>query len=426
MKKVYIKTFGCQMNVHDSERMLGILKSKGYTRADRPGSADLIVFNTCSIREKAEQKFYSDLGKVKKIKSGNPDLKIAVMGCIAQQEGRKIRARAPYVDHIIGPQNIGRVGEALEGKGLVFVGDNPGLSTDELPVDRDSTVRAWVNIMYGCNNYCSYCVVPYTRGREVSRPSESILSEIDDLAKRGYREVTLLGQNVNSYKGDMSFPQLLKEIDRIEGISRIRFVTSHPKDLGSDLVISLSELDKVCEHIHLPLQSGSTEVLRRMNRKYTMEDYSAKIDMLRKAIPDISITTDVITGFPGETDEDHNKTIRALEDIRFDGIFAFKYSQRPMTKAAEMDGQLDERIRSGRLAEVLELQDRITLEKNSLLEGTEMEVLVEDVLDRGMPSGRTRSNKIVRFRDGDVEKGSIVMAYIEQAHKHNLIGRRSR
>ncbi|UCG78992.1 MAG: radical SAM protein [Nitrospirota bacterium] len=234
------------MNVHDSERMLGLLKQDGYAPVDDPKSADLIIFNTCSIREKAEQKFFSDLGKTKFIKRDNPDLRIAVMGCIAQQEGKRIRSRAPFVDHIIGPQNIGRVGEALEGERSVLIEENPELATSELPVERDSSIRAWVNIMYGCDNYCSYCVVPYTRGREVSRPAANILSEIQVLANKGYREITLLGQNVNSYSGDITFPELLSAVNDIEGLKRIRFVTSHPKDLGEELALALKDLDKVC------------------------------------------------------------------------------------------------------------------------------------------------------------------------------------
>ncbi|RMG67026.1 MAG: tRNA (N6-isopentenyl adenosine(37)-C2)-methylthiotransferase MiaB, partial [Nitrospirae bacterium] len=324
MKKVYITTWGCQMNFHDSERVLGLLSSRGYTPVDDPKEADLILLNTCSIREKAEQKFMSTLGRLKHLKKRKRGLRIGVLGCIAQQSGEKLKEKAPYVDYVIGPQNINRVGEALETSEAVLTDDNPDIALSDIPARRESTVTAWVNIMYGCNNFCSYCIVPYTRGRERSRPAENILREIEDLVKRGYKEVTLLGQNVNSYRGNVDFPGLLRLIDQIEGLERIRFVTSHPKDLGEDLVEAMAECEKVCEHIHLPLQSGSDRVLKLMNRKYNFSEYMEKIKMLREAIPDIAITTDIIAGFPTETDDDHQATIKALKEIEFDGIFAFK------------------------------------------------------------------------------------------------------
>ncbi|RMG72096.1 MAG: tRNA (N6-isopentenyl adenosine(37)-C2)-methylthiotransferase MiaB, partial [Nitrospirae bacterium] len=349
MKKVYIQTWGCQMNFHDSERVLGLLNERGYMQVEDPRDADLILFNTCSIREKAEQKFMSTLGRLKHLKKRKKSLKIGVLGCIAQQSGEKLREKAPYVDYVIGPQNINRVGEALEVDKGVLTEDNPEIATSEMPVYRETTVTAWVNIMYGCNNFCSYCIVPYTRGRERSRPAENIIREIEDLVKRGYKEVTLLGQNVNSYRGNVDFPGLLRLINRIEGLERIRFVTSHPKDLGDDLVEAMAECEKVCEHIHLPLQSGSDRVLKLMNRKYSFSQYMEKIRMLREAIPGIAITTDIIAGFPTETDDDHKATVNALKEIEFDGIFAFKYSKRPYTKAAKMDGHLLEEVKSERL-----------------------------------------------------------------------------
>jgi len=425
MKNVYIKTFGCQMNFHDSERMLGVLREKGYQPVDDPRAADLILFNTCSIRQKAEQKFYSQLGRVKHLKKRNPSVRIGVAGCIAQQEGRGILERVPYVDFVLGPQNVTSVGDVIGPGRAVVTQDNPEMAlADGLQAERRGRVRAWVNIMYGCNNFCAYCVVPYTRGREVSRPPENILREIRGLAERGYREVTLLGQNVNSYSGEGGFPALLAAVNDIDGIERIRFVTSHPKDLGEELAGAMKDLEKVCEHIHLPLQSGSSGILERMNRKYTFDEYMARVDMLRKAVPDIAITTDIIAGFPGETDSDHRATMEALKRIEFDGIFAFKYSPRPMTRAAEMDEQVEEEVKSERLSEILELQDNITLKKNSTLLGTRVEVLIDDEEDGDGLSGRTRTNKIVNIVAAEkVEAGTIVQVEIEEARRHSLSGR---
>src|SRR5208283_1421015 len=279
MKKYWIITFGCQMNVHDSEKISGILKGEGYFEADSPRDADLVIFNTCSIRQKAEQKFFSELGRIKELKKRKPGLTIAVAGCIAQQEGKKILKRVPYVDHVLGPQNIHMVRDILKSNiNRIAVDDNPLIAETDLPVERKDEVRAWINIMYGCNNFCSYCIVPYTRGRERSRPSSAILSEIKVLAEKGYLEITLLGQNVNSYAGDISFPELLKAVDKIEGIKRVRFVTSHPKDLSDDLIAAIRDCEKVCKHIHLPLQSGSTKILSLMNRRYEYNDYMHKVN----------------------------------------------------------------------------------------------------------------------------------------------------
>ena len=265
-KKVYIHTFGCQMNVHDSEKMLGVLIEEGYALTDNPSEADLIIFNTCSVRQKAEQKFFSELGRMRSLKRKRPGLKIAVAGCIAQQEGREILKRAPHADFIFGPQNIHVLKHIAHGKVThVALDENPEIAARDLPAKRQDMLRAWVTVMYGCNNFCSYCVVPYTRGRERSRPSDRICSEVSELAGKGCKEITLLGQNVNSYSSDVDFAGLLRKLNRVAGIERIRFVTSHPKDLSHDLIRAMSELDKVCEHIHLPLQSASDSVLGFMN-----------------------------------------------------------------------------------------------------------------------------------------------------------------
>lgn len=413
------------MNMHDSEKMAGILLNEGYTLTDAPQDADLIVFNTCSIRQKAEQKFRSELGRTKSLKKKNPFLRIAVAGCIAQQQGRGIIKNNPQVDYVFGPQNLQRLGDMIRtGESVVLTEDNPEISDSDLPVLRKDGIRAWVSIMYGCNNFCSYCVVPYTRGREKSRPARSIYEEIRKLASAGFKEVTLLGQNVNSYKSEIDFGGLLKQIDAIEGIERIRFVTSHPRDLSEDLMGCIKELSKVCEHIHLPLQSGSSRILRIMNRGYTYEDYMRKADKLIKEIPGIAITTDIITGFPSEAVDDHASTIMALRAVEFDGIFAFKFSSRPGTKAAVMDEKVPDLVKSQRLAEILELQDEITLKKNRALEGTMQEVLIEGAskTDKGKITGRTRTNKIVNFSGNKVSPGQIADVRIVKAMRHSLEG----
>lgn len=426
MKRYYIETFGCQMNVHDSEKMAGILRSEGYAEAENAKDADVIIFNTCSIRQKAEQKFFSELGRIKTLKKRRPDLKIAVAGCIAQQEGGKIIERASHVDYVIGPQNISILKDVINSESdAVVIDDNLYITDMELPAERKDNVRAWVNIMYGCNNFCSYCIVPYTRGREKSRASQSIINEIKDLAEKGYKEVTLLGQNVNSYKSDVNFPGLLKEINKINGIKRIRFITSHPKDLSDELIYAIRDMEKVCEHIHLPLQSGSSKILNLMNRKYTYDDYMKKVEQLKREIPEIAITSDIIAGFPQETDEDHNLTINALKEIEFDGIFAFKFSPRPGTKASTMDGQLPDDIRSDRLSEILELQNKITERKNKELKGTIQEVLIEGVDEKttNKLSGRTRTNKVVNVLfESTVKPGDIIKVKITHTRRHSLEG----
>jgi tRNA-2-methylthio-N6-dimethylallyladenosine synthase len=424
-KSAYIHTFGCQMNVHDSEKMTGILEEQGYSRANSPADADLVIFNTCSIRQKAEQKFYSELGRMKSLKKKRPLMKIVVAGCIAQQEGKNIFKHAPHVDFVIGTQNIHTLKNISSSTfERVAVQANPDIATTELPIKRNDGIRAWITIMYGCDNFCSYCVVPYTRGREQSRPSEHIYAEVSELAGNGYKEITLLGQNVNSYFSDTDFPGLLRKLDGLGGIGRIRFVTSHPKDLSDDLIRAMSELPSVCSHIHLPLQSGSSTVLRRMNRKYSFSDYLNKISCLRKQIPGIAITTDIIAGFPGETDRDHHRTIHALKQIEFDGIFAFKYSPRPFTKAAEMNGHVEESLKSDRLNEILTLQDGITLQKNKALVGTVQEILIEGESETNSEklTGRTRSNKIVTIPKACSRKGAVVCVEITRSRKHSLEG----
>jgi len=417
------------MNVHDSEKIAGILNASGYQLADESNNADVIVLNTCSIREKAEQKFYSELGRLKKAKKYNPNLKIAIAGCIAQQEREALFKRFPYVDFIFGPNNIDNLHSWIDGHNIrTAVDDNLEYHSKNLPVKREGQVRAWVSIMYGCDNFCSYCVVPYTRGRERSRSSKDIFLEVKALAENGFKEITLLGQNVNSYGNksheNIDFTELLYKLHKISGIQRIRFVTSHPRDFSDKLTGAIKDLPKVCDHLHLPIQAGSDNILKSMNRGYTYKEYKRKIDLLRTSIPHVSITTDIIVGFPGETEDDFQCTLNALADIKYDGIFAFKYSRRPGTKALELPGHMDEKNKSERLRKILALQEEITYMKNKQLEGHEIEVLVEGMSesDTEKMTGRTSTNKIVNFYGERNLIGHLIKIRILEAKQHSLYG----
>ncbi len=426
MKKfVYIYTYGCQMNVHDSEKMLGTLAQDGYTATELPEKADLIIFNTCAIREKAEHKFYSQLGRIKDLKKSNPLLKIAVAGCVAQDSQQKVIKRAPYVDYVVGTQNIHLLSNLRDAQKRLYTDENPEIASQEYEMNRECATRAWVAIMYGCNNYCSYCIVPYTRGREISRPSASILSEIRLLKEKGYKEVTLLGQNVNSYRSDVDFVGLLRQIDSV-GIERVRFVTSHPRDLSPSLIEALSELPSLCNNLHLPLQSGSDAILQAMNRKYSYAEYCEKIDLIRSTVPSITISTDIIVGFPGESERDFEQTVSAIEKLEFDGLFAFKYSKRKGTKAYDMPDQVPDNVKAERLDRLLKLQEDIALKTNRLLEGSAQEILIEgpSQTDSAMLMGRTRSNKIVTIENNGAPEGSIFRVYIEKARHHSLHGKK--
>jgi len=435
-KKYFIKTMGCQMNVHDSEKIAGIFSELGYQEAAGFKESDVIVLNTCSVRAKAEQKFSSELGRLKLAKTYRPGLRIAVAGCIAQQMGKSLFKRFPYVDFVFGPNNI----DSLE-QWIIDRQQNPDKRTQTtalqenadyhsklLPVKRAGRIRAWVSIMYGCDNFCAYCVVPSTRGRERSRPSQDIFNEVESLADQGFKEVTLLGQNVNSYgknvHNNMDFPDLLKKIHDINGIERIRFVTSHPRDLSEKLIGAMKDLPKICGHMHLPLQAGSDSILSVMNRGYTYSDYKEKIEMLRNAIKEISVTSDIIVGFPGETDDDFKCTVKAISELKFDGIFSFKYSRRPQTRALELPGHIDEIIKSRRLAEILDLQVSITFNINKALEGEILEILVEGISssDNAKLTGRTTTNKIVNFSGDENDIGRLIKVRIVRAQQHSLFG----
>ncbi|RUM89978.1 MAG: tRNA (N6-isopentenyl adenosine(37)-C2)-methylthiotransferase MiaB [Thermodesulfatator sp.] len=396
--------------------------------------ADLILVNTCSIREKAEHKLYSLLGRLKPLRKNKPHLKIGVTGCVAQQLGGNLFKKAPFVDMVIGPQCIYNIAEVIdslsEAQGRVVATTlSPNFqipAAPRAPLPGRSTVRAFVTIMQGCDNFCTYCIVPFVRGREVSRPAQDILKEIDNLVKQGVKDITLLGQNVNSYgKGLMSktdFPGLLTMIDKNFPDLRLRFTTSHPKDLSDDLISCFSDLKTLCEHLHLPVQAGSDQVLRRMNRKYTVESYMEKVQKLRKSCPEICLTTDIIAGFPGETDQDFQGTMELLRKIRFDQIFAFKYSERPGTAAAGFDDKIPEEKRKERLAQILELQNAIGLEQYKRYENRILECLVESSSNRGLQA-RTRGNHVVNLTGDDQLIGQVLDIFIEKACHHSLKGR---
>jgi len=432
MKSFHIITFGCQMNEHDSERMAGILKSKEYVQASDAATADVIILNTCSIREKAEQKFYSELGRLRSLKQDRPGLTIAVAGCIAQQEGRNILSRAPYVDMILGPSDVEKVSEVSKFANtwinpIVEIKGDPDYHRKQIPTERTDRLKAWVSIMYGCNNFCTYCIVPYLRGRERSRPPADVVNEVRALAEQGYKEVTLLGQNVNSYghggQDATDFPGLLALVNKVPGIERIRFVTSHPRDLSEDLIIALRDLPKVCESLHLPVQSGADPILAAMNRKYTRADYLARIQRLRAAVPRIALTSDIIVGFPGETEEDFTQTLQMLRDVEYDAVFAFKYSKRPGTAALKLSDHVPDDIKEARLAQVLDLQKEISRRKNVAAVGMTFEVLVDGNSKKGGKlTGRTRGNKAVNFDGLDSLIGTLVMVRITDAGDNSLSG----
>ncbi len=422
------------MNVHDTEQMAQILGDAGYLETDEPDMADIIILNTCSVREKAAQKVYSLLGRLKRLKQRNSELIMGVAGCLAQEHGSGFFRRAPYLDFVLGTHNIHRLPEMIEsinntGSRVVdtsFHKSIRSLGIRTLPPDGD--VSAYVTIMQGCNNFCSYCIVPYVRGREESRAGADIVDEIRFLAGNGIREVTLLGQNVNSYgstlSGDTDFPELLKLVSGIEGIDRIRFTTSHPKDLSKELARCFADLDNLCEHIHLPVQAGSDYVLKRMKRGYTAVEYLEKIDILRNVCPDITITSDIIVGFPGETDSDFQKTIDLMKKVRFDNIFSFKYSDRHGTASEGYAGKVEEVVKGKRLSELQALQECHSLEKNRSLEGTVKDVLIEGVskITDTEVTGRTRGNKIVNFAGDTGMTGKTVSVRIAQAQMHSLRG----
>jgi len=428
-KKLKLLTYGCQMNVADSERMAGLLKKIGYTLTDEADAADLILINTCCVRETAEDKVFGQIGRFKALKKQKPALILGVAGCMAQKEGENLIKRAPHVDFVLGTgqsSEVARVVQSLERerKHLVDTANVSGeIPTEVFPL-RGGKVSTFVPIMYGCNNFCTYCIVPYVRGRERSRKPEEIFGEVRQAVAEGFKEITLLGQNVNSYSGGVTFAELLSAVDKIDGVERLRFMTSHPKDLSDELIAAIADGKNICEHIHLPVQYGSDKILKRMNRVYTVEKYLRLVEKIRAAIPNVSLTTDLIVGFPGETEEDFQETLNFIRAVKFDAAFTFIYSKRSGTPAAIFPNQIDDATKHRRLQELMQVQNKISLEKNLALKNSVVEVLVEGAskTDDKIFMGRTRSNKLVLFAHGDERAGELVNVKITQAQTWLLKG----
>lgn len=435
-KKIYLKTFGCQMNEYDSGKIADIAKAaQGYQVTDNIEEADLIVFNTCSIREKAQEKVFSDLGRAREIKKLKPGLKIAVGGCVASQEGGNIIRRAPYVDVVFGPQTLHRLPELLkkneqEHRPQVDISFPEIEKFDHLPAPTSEAATAFVSIMEGCSKYCSYCVVPYTRGEEFSRPLEDVLLEVAQLAEQGVKEVTLLGQNVNAYRGEgpdgeiVDFALLLEYVSEIEGIERIRYTTSHPKEFTNRLVEAYAKLPKLANHVHLPVQAGSDRVLAGMKRGYTILEYKSIVRKLRAVRPDISIATDFIVGFPNETEEDFEKTMKLIQDVKFDASFSFVYSKRPGTPAADMPDDTPQTVKLERLQRLQALNTEHAQEISQKMVGTVQRCLVVGAAKRGEGklSARTDNNRIVTFNGQPTLIGQMINLKITDVYPHTLGG----
>lgn len=434
----YILTFGCQQNEADSEKLAGMAEVLGYEIVDSPDNASLIVVNTCAIREHAEQKALSTVGQFKHIKEKNPELIIAVCGCMVAQEHRKndIKFKYPYVNFVFGTTSLHRFPELLyrymaEKKRFYNIEDASMTVTEGIPIKRNDKYKAWVSIMYGCNNFCSYCIVPYVRGRERSRHPDDIYYEVRELVKSGYKEITLLGQNVNSYGKNCdfncSFSELLSRLASIEGDYKLRFMTSHPKDATKELIDVMASSNRIAKHFHLPMQSGSDKILKAMNRHYDRERYLDIIAYIRKKMPDCAITSDIIVGFPGESEEDFKDTLEMLTTVKFDMLYSFIYSPRKGTPAAEMENQIPKEIQSERFNRLLALQNEIALKKNSDLVGETVKVLC-DGKSKNNPdtySGRTETNKIVFFEGVPSDCGSYVNIKIERAEAFALYGNKN-
>ena len=430
------ETYGCQQNENDTERIRGILKEAGYEFCDDANDADLVIYNTCAVRENAEDRVYGRLGILRHIKESRPELIIGLCGCMVQQEGmaEKLLKVHNHVDLIFGTHALYKLPELLcaaveKKKTVTDVENSNGYICEDLPIERDSENKAWVSIMYGCNNFCSYCIVPYVRGRERSRTPEKILEEIKNLVKNGVSEICLLGQNVNSYGKDLEekcdFSDLLRMVNALDGVKRIRFMTSHPKDFGEKLIKTMTECDKVCHQLHLPFQAGNNRVLAEMNRKYTKEEYLEKISKVKAAIPDIALSTDVIVGFPTETKEDFEDTLDVLKKVEFDTIFSFIYSRREGTPAAKLDFVLTKEEIHKNFDRLLEVQNAISKRKNEAYVGKTYQVLVDGVSKNNEKtlSGRTDTGKIVNFEGDKSLIGKYVNVKITEAHTWSLNGK---
>ncbi len=431
--KYFIHTYGCQMNVHDSEKIAGILRSLGYEEGHSVEEADVVVFNTCCIRETAEQKIYGHLGQLKKIKRKNPNMIVAVCGCMSQQDGaaEKIRQSYPFVDIVLGTSNLHMLSDAVvaaQKKKKSFNTQFCTYNEEDFSQYRTSYPNAWVNINYGCNNFCTYCIVPYVRGRERSREPQDVLREVKSLLQEGYKEITLLGQNVNSYgkdlQGNVTFASLLNEIGSLPGKFRLRFMTSHPKDLTDDIIDAILAHPNVCNNIHLPVQSGSTEILRRMNRRYTREQYLALVEKIHQRIPDVGITTDIMVGFPGETEQDFEDTLDLVRRSKYSSAFCFVYSRRKGTPAYDME-QVPYAVKQSRITRLLACQNEVTKEISKTMVCNRYEVLVEGANFRYQNTmcGRTESGRLVNFKCSDDAIGKFVIVEIERASSATLWGR---
>lgn len=433
-KRYLIKTYGCQMNVHESEKIAGQLQTLGYEETQTAEDADVIVFNTCCVRENAEQHAFGNIGMYKKLKKEKKDLVIAVCGCMTQQGefAKKLSATFPFVDVIIGTYNIDEFGKILQKtvdtkKRVVEILDKNGDICEEITPYRSSYPNAWVNIAYGCNNFCTYCIVPYVRGRERSRLPENVVDEVKNLVTEGYKEITLLGQNVNSYghdlKNDVGFASLLDEIGKIEGKFRLRFMSNHPKDLTEDVIEAIKRNPHACHAIHLPVQSGSNRILSLMNRRYSVEKYLSQIESIRKIIPDCAITTDIIVGFPTETEEDFIDTVKLVETVKFDGAFTFVYSKREGTKAAIMDGQIDPEIQKDRIMRLIDVQNELNRKESLTYVGKTVEILVEDFDEKkNSYMGRDERGKMAYFSCDENVIGKFVNVKITSAGGMSLMG----
>ncbi len=434
MDKFYhIVTYGCQMNVHESEKIAGILSELGYVSCDQMEKADIVVFNTCCIRENAENHAYGNIGMLKKLKAAKRDMIIAVGGCLTQQMNKAevLHEKFPYVDIIFGTHNLNKLKDFVlekqrRKKAIISIEECDGNVTEGDSPLRTSYPNAWVNITYGCNNFCSYCIVPYVRGRERSRKSENIIAEVKTLVEEGYKEITLLGQNVNSYANgtdDIPFYKLLEKVAAIEGRFRLRFMTSHPKDFSEELAKTIADNPKICHCLHLPVQSGSDSILRAMNRRYTTADYLRKVDILRKHVPDCAITTDLIVGFPGETDEDFNDTLKLVKTVDFASAFTFVYSRREGTKAAEMEGQIPEEVSKIRIMQLVDLVNEQTRAHSQRFVGKTTEVLCEGMDDKkGLYLGRNEYGRMAYFKSDENVVGKFLNIKVESANGVSLYG----
>ncbi len=436
-KKLFIRTFGCQMNEYDSDKMADVLHAaEGVVKTDNPEEADIILFNTCSVREKAQEKVFHDLGRVKHLKQQNPNLVIGVGGCVASQEGEAIVARAPYVDIVFGPQTLHRLPQLIaerkeKGKAAVDVSFPEIEKFDAMPPAEVKGATAFVSIMEGCSKFCTFCIVPYTRGGEVSRPFNDVLTEVADLAANGVGEVTLLGQNVNAYRGDMEgtdekadLAMLIEYIAEVPGIERIRYTTSHPREMSQRLIDTYAKVPKLVSHLHLPVQAGSDRVLAAMKRGYTTLEYKSIVRKLRAARPDISMSTDFIVGFPGETDEDFEKTMKLIDEVEFDASFSFIYSPRPGTPALELDDSTPAEVKSARLSRLQKRIDELAQAVSRSMVGSVQRVLVEGTSkkDANELAGRTDNNRIVNFAGNPRLINTFVDVRITEALPHSLRG----